>query len=162
MLEQRLLELENELRARKAASPLNYGALQRGDTPTVRWDGQVRNPTPDKLHAARFVVTFTRTDGINLAPYVNFAYDYTLGRYYYDDQIAAGYLSSVSGRDLHAMDEHEFADGIYSTGNNYVQWRIDFGATGQWFYSGSDGTDIHLTVQAISTVPGTLRIERVI
>ena len=83
MLEQRLLELENELRARKAASPLNYGALQKGDTPTVRWDGHIQNPTPDKIHAARFVVTFTRTDGINLAPYVNFAYDYTLGRYYY-------------------------------------------------------------------------------
>lgn len=162
MLEQRLLELENELRARKAASPLNYGALQKGDTPTARWDGHVRNPTGNQTLAARFVVTFTRIDGINLAPYVNFAYDYTLGRYYYDDQIAAGVHASVSGRDLRAMDEHEFIDGVYAVGNNYVQWRIDFGATGQWFYMSSDGTDMHLTVQAISTVPGILRIERVI
>lgn len=159
-----LVAIRNEQRAQKVASTLNYGALVKPNTaPTQSWNGNVSNRLDGNDVNSRWVATFTRTDGVNKAPFVDFAWVYTLDKYQYDDMIAVGSYTSVSGRDKHATDELKLRDGLFEVGQNYVKWKIDIpGNNGSWFYVSSDGTGVHLTVQAISMVPGTLTLERVV
>lgn len=161
----RLVAIRNEQRAQKVASPLNYGSLVRpSTTPTQSWSGNVGNRIDAATGmTARWVATFTRTDGVNRTPLVDFPWIRTLDKYYYDDYIAIGSYTSVTGRDKHAIDELSFSDGLYEIGSNYVKWKIDIaGNNGTWFYQSSDGTGVHLTVQAVSMVSGTLTLARII
>lgn len=160
-----LVAIENEQRAQKVATTLNYGALVRpANAPSQSWNGNVSNRIDDATGLdARWIATFTRTDGVNKTPFVDFPWTYTLDKYQYDDMIAVGSYQSVSGRDTHANDELKVTDGLYEIGQNYVKWKIEIlGNNGTWFYVSSDGTGIHLTVQAISMVPGTLTLERAV
>jgi hypothetical protein len=159
----RLVAIQNEQQAQKAAGVLNYGQLNLPSvTPQQIWSGNVANPSGD--FAASWIATFTRSDSTPLPPYVDFPWSYNLAKWYYQDQILAGSYSSASGRDLHAIDDMRFTESVYEVGSNYVSWRIDIiglGMTG-WWYDSSDGTTVTLTVQAVSMVPGTLTLVRVI
>lgn len=157
-----LLAIENEQRAQKVVSTLNYGQLVKPqNTPTQTWSGTVTNAFDTNAGVnARWIATFTRTDGVNLAPYVVFPYEYILGRGMYEDYLAAGMISAVSGRDKKAVDEYNFFDELLEIGPNYVKWKIEI--DNQYYYYATDGTSVNLTVQAISMVPGTLTLTRVI
>ena len=143
-------------------SPLNYGQLVKpASAPVQTWTGNVQNAVDINSGVnARWIATFTRTDGVSLTPYVMFPYDYSLARGMYDDYLAAGMISGVSGRDKRAVDEYNFFDELYEVGTNYVKWKIE--VDNQYFYYASDGTTVSLTVQAISMVPGTLTLQKVI
>lgn len=155
-----LIAIENEQRAQKVAAKLNYGQLiLPSSIPRKTWSGFVANATGDI--AARFIATFTRADGINSPPLVDFPWDYsqTLGQY--QDLINAGMLSSVSGRDKKATDEYNLSDGIYEIGQNYVSWFIEIGGA-SWYFSSASGSNVDLVVDAVSLVPGTLTLVRTI
>jgi hypothetical protein len=158
----RLLSIQNEQRAQKTASSLNYGQLVTPEkTPQQTYSGNVANLVDfDSGVNARWVATFTRTDGVDGAPFVMFPYDYTLGMYLYDDYIVNGYFSSVSARDKRAVDEYNFFDELFEVGSNYVKWKIEIG--NQYFYNSSNGTNVTIVVQAVTMVPGTLTLQRVI
>lgn len=156
----RLTNIENELKAQKSSSSLNYGALYKTeDTPTATWSGNVSNTVVSGTDInARFILTFTRTDGVDKPPLVNFPYDYTLARYRYDDARASGSMTNVTGPDVHAWDEVFFSDALYEVGSNYVKWKIEIG--NNWYYEASNGTTVTITAQAISSVDGNLTIVR--
>lgn len=158
----RLLAIQNEQRAQKVATSLNYGQLQLpNETPQASWSGQVRNLINMAQGVnARWVATFTRTDGVDSPPLVSFPYEFNLARYFYDDLIASGEITGASGRDRRANDEYNFFDSLLEVGSNYVKWKIEI--SGQWFYWASDGTTVNLYIQAVSMVPGTLTLERVV
>lgn len=164
-VEERLVAIDNEQRAQKVAHALNYGSLASSESAsTAQWSGNVSNAVSanDSNVNARWIATFTRTDGIERTLMVDFAWDYRLGRYRYDDAIASGQIASASGRDLHATDEVAWNEGLYSVGKNSVSWKIEIvGAQMSWYYGATDGTTVNLTVQAISPVPGTITLTRV-
>lgn len=158
----RLLAIEDELRAQKSAGPFNGGALNVPSmSPEQTWSGFVSNS--NNQVTARWVATFTRSDGIDEPPMVDFAWDFSLGKTYYQDMVddPAGYATSVSGRDKRAIDESKFIDYPQEVGPNFVKWSVDINPDQWWYYSAS-GTTVNLTVQAISTVIGTLALVRVI
>lgn len=153
-----LLDIENEQRAQKVGSPLNFGQLAKpNDAPTASYNGRINNGSSDPV--AIFIATFTRTDSIAAAPIVDFAWDFSLAKGYYQDQISAGYLSSVIGRDKQAIDQIKIVDAPYEFGNGYVKWMI-YVPLYYWFYASENGTVVNLNVQAVSMVPGTLKLER--
>lgn len=158
----RLNKIRNEQRAQKVASTLNYGNLiLPSSTPSASYSGTVTNTVDTATGVnARWIATFTRSDGIVKTPQVDFPWDYTLDRGYYDDQLASGWVTSATGRDKRAIDELPFKEGMYELGSNYVKWRIDI--AGSWFYVATNGTGVHLTAQAVSMVPGTLTLVRVV
>lgn len=133
-------------------------------TPSQSYSGEVTNAIdPTSGLNARWVAMFTRTDGIDKPPLVDFPWDFTLSLYNYDDWVAAGFLTSYSGPDTHAADEIKFSATIYEVGTNYVSWKIEIiGNNGTWFYESQDGATVNLTVQAVSMVEGTLTLERVV
>jgi len=156
----RLVAVENEQRAQKVATLLNYGQLARpSNAPSASYTGHVNNPGPDPV--AVWVATFQRTDGISSTPFVDFAWDFSLAKGYYQDQIDAGYITSASGRDKLAIDQITVVDAPYEFGPGYVKWMI-FIPQYYWFYVSGNGTDITINMQAISMVPGTLSLARTV
>lgn len=159
----RLVAIQNEQRAQKTSSKLNGGSLNLpGSTPTASYSGFVANSNADTT--ARWIATFTRTDGIALPPYVEFAWDFSLAKYTYEDllQTPGTSVTNVTGRDKQAIDQVIFIEGVYEVGANYVKWRIDISPDRYWYFSGAGGTTVTLAVQAVSTVIGTLTLVRVI
>lgn len=156
----RLSAVENEQKAQKVATGLNYGQLANpGDAPTATYSGHVNNSNNNPV--AAWVATFTRTDGLTETPFVDFAWDFSLAKGYYQDQKDAGYITSFSGRDKLAIDQITVVDAPDDFGPGYVKWRI-FIPPFYWFYLSGNGTDVSLNIQAISMVPGTLTLARVI
>lgn len=159
--QKRLTALRNKLHAYKVTSPLNYGALtQPESTPSSAISGVIDEyqPIMDNVLFARFLARFTRTDGINLTPYVDFVFDYTVSPNFRQQHSALGY--SVSGRDVEAWYEFCFTGHIIETGSNYVVYAIDI--NNFWYTLTNDArANVALNVQALSPVEGTLTMERV-
>jgi len=155
----RLVAIENEQRAQKAVTKLNYGQLVRpGTSPTASYNGFVNNQAANPPVAV-WIATFTRSDALLIPPFVQFQYDYTLSLYSNDDAVASG-ATSVVGRDRHAVDEWKFSDGVHEVGTNYVKWRIEIG--NGWSYTSAAGATVSLTTKAVSMVPGTLSLVRTV
>lgn len=154
----RLLAIQDEQRAQKASTVLNYGQLNMPDSiPQATWYGYVAATSADL--AASWVAKFTRSDGVGQPPYVEFPWTFNLEQWFYDDPAFVGPGKSVTGRDKRAVDEHKFNDGAYEIGTNFTSWRIDIDSR-RWPYS--SGTNVTITIQAISMVPGTLTLTRVV
>ena len=157
----RLVKLRNELNAYKVSSPLNYGALTHPETtPGGTFSGIVHayEPILNNMIFARFLARFTRTDGVNLTPYVDFAFDYTVNPNLRQQYVALGY--SITGRDVEAWYERCFTGHIIETGSNYVVYAID--ANNYWYTLTSNAqATVTLNVQALSPVEGKLTLERV-
>lgn len=164
-IQNRLVAIRNEQRAQKASSVLNYGQLVLPEnTPTKSWYGNVSNTMNiSEGVTARWVATFTRSDEIHEPPLVDFAWDFTLDKGNYQDLIQANYITSTSGRDIKAVDEIKFSEGLHEVGDNYIKWKIEIiGNNGSWFYVSSNGTGVKIDCQAISMVSGTLTLERAV
>lgn len=154
----RLVSIENEQRAQKVATLLDYGQLIKPESvPTATYSGHVSNSNADPV--AIWIATFTRTDGIDAAPLVDFAWDISLAKSYNQDYIDAGYYTSIVGRDRQAIDQRSVVDAPYEFGSGYVKWKISIPSV-YWYYVSSDGTDVFINMQAISMVPGNLILER--
>lgn len=159
--QQRLVALRNKLHAYKVSNPLNYGALTHPEsTPSSSISGVVHDfqPIMDGMLFARFLARFTRTDGVNLTPYVDFAFDYTVTPNLRQQYEALG--NSISGRDVEAWYERCFTGHIIETGSNYVVYAVD--VNNYWYTMTSDyQATVTINVEAISPVEGELRLERV-
>ena len=76
---QDLINIENDHRATRTSLKLNYGALKTPESsPTATWSGNVANTDMVGELSAKWRITFTRTDGIDLPPPVDIAFDYTV------------------------------------------------------------------------------------
>lgn len=134
----KLQKIEDELKALKVIQPLNGGALTK-DGATATWSGvfDKNNPISDFSLLAAFRATYTRTDGIDKPPLVQFSF-------------------SIS------PDGNDFGSGgmVFTMGTNSVSYRICLFNT-WWPFGAATTGSATLTCTAYSTVPGTLILERV-
>lgn len=140
---QELTRLGEEVKSLKEVQPLNAGALTRHSV-IATWSGTIDRESPISTYSmlAAFEVIFTRTDGENKPPFVQFAYtldpDETAGRH-------AGSYGIVVG-----MDEGS------------ITYKIILGYSNWWPYGESQTTgQLNIEVNAFSLVEGTLAIRRV-
>lgn len=142
-VQKRIIELRNELRAYKIATPLNYGALDSPTTvPSASWSGTFSGYYANISTGAgyiwqRWLAVFTRSDGNSVTPYVDFAFDYS--------------SNGVVG-------ERALTSYVYETGANSVTFAVELN---DYAYNLTGSMTFSLTVQAISTINGTISLTTV-
>lgn len=149
--------LDNELKALKMTAPISLGALKFPDqTPTASYTGSFDTASQDYV-AARLVATFERTDG-TATPLVDFTYEISVSPTYVEYQASQGI--TVTGNDPNVMTEFYTRGYVASASGKTVTFNIDV-LNAFAPYAAAPAT-ITVSVQAISTVKGTLTIERTI
>ena len=150
--------IDNELKALKTATPLNFGALNFPDqTPQETYTGSINTSSQDYV-VARIAATFTRSDSEPTTPLVDFAFDMSVSPTYVEYMATQGV--TITGNDPNAM--HDFFIRGYEaeTTNNSVTFYIDI-INAIAPYAGATAT-LTVTVEAISPVEGTLTLTRII
>lgn len=132
-------QLSNEVKSLKSAQPINVGNLtQSAETESLTFTVQSDYYWSGAKIKCIFEATYTRSDGIEKPPLVQFAY-------------------SLNPDDIH----HNSSAGIpISVGTDSVTYRIIL-STNWWPFIGTVGTST-LTCVAYSTVPGTLTLARIV
>ena len=151
--------IQNELKALKATSPLNIGALEFPDhAPTASYSGTMADVGISADYVvASFEATFTRSDGVPNTPFVDFAFNVELHPNYVEEMAEQGV--AITGNDPNAENGDPFVHGqISESGSNYVKFLIEV-VSGAFTYAHQTAT-VALTVQALSTVEGTLTLTR--
>lgn len=149
--------IKNELQALKTASPLSIGALRfPSQTPTQTYSGSI-DTQQQQLVVGRFVATFTRTDGATFAPYVDFGFSASISPTQAESMAQQG--MTVTGNDLTPYEDIFINGYVSSTSTNSVSFTIDVKNAVQPY---ANPVTINLTVQAYSTVSGTLTLTRTI
>lgn len=155
-VESRITAMENELKALKRTMPLSMGALRYpANTPTASYSGTIDTTNPGDV-LARLTVTFTRTDGVAITPMVDFAVSSELHPTYTEFRINQGL--EITGNDPNAGNSDDCY--VAATTPTSVIMYIDVSPYYATFTLGTATMDVQ--VQAISTVEGTLSIERTI
>jgi len=152
-VQNRLVKVENELKAQKTASELAYSSiLFPENTPSATILGTIDFSVQS---TARISATFQRRDGKSEIPFVDFAVDIDVEDYADWVESIGG---TVSGRDPHNADRLHY---IYcaSVGNGAVEYYIDVIPLSNY---GGLPVGFSATVEAISSVEGTLTLERIV
>lgn len=133
-----LLAIENDQRASRKASELNFGSLNTPTSNPVKiWSGVISN---DEF--PQFVATFRRKDNVNKRPIVDFCFDYSV-----DDSM----------KDW--IDESVFRTVTTEVGSNFIKKMISI-STDFWIPF-ANSTNMSIIVQAVSPIDGELTLERV-
>lgn len=144
-VQKRLVKVRNNLRAFKIAAQLNYGALSKpSEVPTASLDDTISGwYAPHETGAGfiwnRYLATFTRTDGVNMTPFVDFSFDWIIG---------GGGVAT----------ERAFNHSIYSVSDGSVTYAIELN---DYCYTSTGSLTLSLIVQAVSSVAGNLTISKV-
>lgn len=157
-VESRITAMENELKALKRTMPLSMGALRYpANTPTASYSGTIDTTNPGDV-LARLTVTFTRTDGVAITPMVDFAVSSELHPTYTEFRLNQGLEITGDDPDIQSM----FYVKCYeaATTPTSVVLHIDVDSQYAGFTLGTATIDVQ--AQAISTVEGTISIERTI
>ena len=150
--------IDNELKALKTATPLNFGALNFPDqTPQETYTGSINTSSQDYV-VARIAATFTRSDSEPTTPLVDFAFDMSVSPTYVQYMASQGI--TITGNDPNAMVDFFVRGYEAATTDDSVTFYIDvLNAIAP--YAGASAS-ITVTVDAISPVEGTLTLARVI
>lgn len=136
-----LKKYQNEIRDLKAVQPINGGSLTQHAL-TATWEGNINKNQPISQYSllAAFKATFTRTDGVNIPPLVQFAFNTSPS-------------TSESNGECGAV--------VTSFTDNSISYRIIL--YNYWWPFSSSQTVGHviITCKAYSPVAGTLTLERV-
>ena len=156
-VQNRLVRLENELKAQKTASTLAYSSmLFPENTPVASISGTISTTTL-RTPMARLEATFTRSDGRTETPFVDFAY-------YLEMDSFADWVENiggtVSGPDKDASNSANTIGYLAEATNGTVKFFIDFSVG--IVKEGQSSVSFSIDVQAISPVEGTLTIARTI
>ena len=132
---------QNEIRSLKAVQPINGGSLTQHAV-TAIWEGDIdkNNPISQYSLLAAFRATFTRTDGVNMPPLVQFSFD-----------------TSPSTSDSII----ESGGVVVSFTDNSISYKILLNNWWWPFDSSQTVGRVKITCEAYSPVAGTLTIERV-
>lgn len=159
-VQDRLVRARNELRSQKVAMELAYSSiLWPENTPQVNWSGSIALQLQGDV-VARFRVRFTRTDGREGAPFVDFAQNVTFSPTYYDYTISEG--RTITGNDLGYVDDQNYTGYVAGAGTNYVDYYIDFVRDLISNYNTLSTINVAIVAQAICMTNGTLTITRLI
>lgn len=156
--ETELKQIQDELRALKASTPLNLGQLAiPSSAPSVSYTGEINTQSQD-LVICRLEITFSRTDGETDPPLVDFAFDMNVRPTY------AEYLASIgvsfTANDGTDYEDFYINDYVLYTGQGSVTFAIDVkNAVAPW---GQSPKTLTVNASAYSTVPGTLTLRRTI
>ena len=160
-VQQKIVELRNELKAQKVFSGLAYSQLLYPEnTPSQTYTSSANLSGSGETPVARIRFRFTRTDGINETPLVNFAYDASYSPSY--KQFAESYGWSFTGNNFDFFEKEDISGYISGTGDNYVDFFIDFNYTIRDALFSLSSIGISATCQAIVAVNGILSVERII
>lgn len=160
-VERKIAKLKNELKAQKVYSGLTYSQLlYPANTPTVSYSGTASLSGSGQTPVARVRFRFTRTDGLNETPLVNFAYNASYSPSY--KQFAESYGWSFTGQDFSFFERDDIHGYISGTGDNYVDFFVDYNYILRSDLFSLSSIGISITCQAIVAVNGTLSVERVI
>lgn len=157
-VESRLVEIEEETKALKQSTPVNLGALKfPASTPTKTYTGSI-DTTGQNYVVARISATFRRSDGQQIPPLVDFAFDIKVSPTY--QQYMASVGVTITGNDPNVMTEFYTTAYEADASGDAVTYNIDVLNAIVPFAGNS--ASITATVQAISTVEGTLTLQRTI
>lgn len=160
-VEHRMVKVRNELKAQKTYSGLAYSQLLNPEntlsntyTGTASLSGSGENPV------ARVRFRFTRTDGINEPPIINFAYNSSYSPSY--KKFAEDYGWTFTGKDFSFFEVEDMAGYISEVGDNYVDFFVDFTYNIREALYSLSTISISVTCEVYVNVKGTLVAERVI
>lgn len=158
-VQSKVTRLRNEVKAQKVFSGLAYSQLLLPEnTPTESYSGTVSLSGSGPVAKIRF--RFTRADGINEPPMINFAYSASISPTY--KAFAELYGFRFSANDLTYIDRSAISGYISELGDGYVDFLVEFdGYLRSMFFSRND-LDISIVCQAIANIRGNLIAERVI
>lgn len=160
-VQQKIVELRNELQAQKVYSGLSYSQLLYPEnTPSLSYTGTASLSGSGETPVARIRFRFTRTDGINETPLVNFAYDASYSPSY--KQFAEDNGWTFTGQDFSFFERDDISGYISGSGDNYVDFFVDYNYTIRSALFSLSSIGISISCQAIVAVNGTLSVERII
>lgn len=133
-------EIKNEIEALKSYQVLSAGQLAQEAASAV-WEGEIDRSQPIGIFSilAAFEMTFTRTDGVQKPPLVDFAFLIT---------------PEIPDKRMYLF------GNVIATGTNSVTYRITIENLMWWPFEDSKGI-LKVEGAAYSPVPGNLSIERV-
>lgn len=168
--ENRLVKLRDELQSIKQAPTLGYPkTLKPENTPERSQSATITHRGSASGVMAEWRARYTRTDGINKPPLVDFPYSVSFSPTY------ASYQRDVlghSGADNSGYVERQCYDGFVSgSGQDYIDFSIVINNRLVDYYAYPEPTEdepnpepvevrVNVIVQAVATVPGTLTLER--
>lgn len=161
-VQKRLVKIRNEIKAQKVARELAYSQLLMPDnTPSVTYSGTVTDSGSQRYDTlARCRVRFTRSDGIDETPFVDFTYDFKFSPTYVEFEQSWGV--TVTGNDTGYVDEQGYVGYVAGSGTNYVDFYIDITTDVVLSFAPFTSLNFTFTAEAISTVPGTLTVTRLL
>lgn len=161
-VEKRIVALRNEVKAQKVARELAYSQLLMPEnTPSISYSGTATVQGQERFDTlARCRVRFTRTDGKQGAPFVNFPFSFAFSPTYREFEQSVG--NTVTGDDVDFVDEQCYVGYVAGAGPNYVDFYIDVTTEVVLNWTPFTSIDFSFTVEAISNVPGTLSVERIL
>lgn len=158
-VQNRLTHLRNEVKAQKVYSGLTYSQLLLPEnTPTQQYLETVSLSGSGPVAKIRF--RFTRTDGINEPPMINFAYNVSLSPTY--KAFAESYGFVFSANDLSYIDASYISGYISEVGDGYADFIVEFASYLRDIFFSRDNLGIVITCQAITNVRGNLVVERIV
>ena len=158
-VEKRIVKARNEIKALKVASELAYSSiLMPENSPTQSYSGSIdlsamNNPM------ARVAVTFTRIDGINTTPFVDFSVDTNIDSF---EEWVKSIGGTITGRDVNWGENGLFSVYVDSTTDSSVTCFVDVSQSILQLQGLTPSANFSLDVTAISPVRGTLTVERIL
>ena len=157
-VQERLVQIRNELRAQKVASGLAYSSLLFPEnTPQATWSGTVDLNSDDPV-IVKF--RFTRKDESLSVPLVDFPFTATVSPTYLE--FARTYGFEITADDFTYTNTWDTAGYIGEVGDNYIVFYVEISrAILKSDYFSLSSVGVSLTVQAVSCVYGNLIVEGV-
>lgn len=160
-VQQKIVELRNELQAQKVYSGLVYSQLLYPEnTPSQTYTGTASLSGSGQTPVARLRFRFTRTDDINETPMVNFAYSANYTPTY--KKFAEDNGWSFTGKNFESFERYDVSGYISGLGDNYVDFFVDFNYTIRSALFSLNSISISAECSAIVAVNGNLIVERII
>lgn len=160
-VQQRLVEIRNEMQSQKVYSGLSYSSLLLPEnTPTGNYSGSVSLSGSGSTPVARIRFRFIRTDGLIDPPLINFAYSASFSPTY--KQFAESYGFVFSANDLDYITLTATSGYIAELGDGYVDYYVEYDSFLRSQFFSLNSIDITVQVQAIVSVNGRLEVERLI
>lgn len=160
-VENRLAKLHNELKAQKVYSGITYSQLLLPEnTPSKSYSGTADLSGSGTDPVARLRFRFTRTDGINEPPLVDFTLQVSISPTY--KSFAESYGFVFNANDLSYFTYTNVDGYINEIGDGYVDFYVDFNSYLRSMFFSLSSLSFSVTVQAIANVMGTLVVEKLI
>lgn len=159
-IQQRIVELRNELQDQKVATGMTSSQfLLPENNPVLSYTGTA-SLSGDSDLVARVRFRFTRQDGLTDPPLVNFAWNATYSPTFYE--YARSYGWAFTGSDFSFFQTSDVDTYIAEVGDGYVDLYVDYNYELRSALAPLTSVGISIQCQAIASVYGQLSVERLV